>query len=57
MYIVVRNMKAQKKDNAEDPEVEKKPFSGEYKIGKGDTIKMGRLKFSVKDFRTDSHSA
>jgi len=57
MYIVVRNMKAQKKDNGEDPEVEKKPFSGEYKIGKGDTIKMGRLKFSVKDFRTDSHSA
>lgn len=56
MYIVVRNMKAEK-EKQEDPAIDKKPFSGEYRISKGDTIKMGRLKFSVKDFRTDSHIA
>ena len=57
MYIVVRNMQTQKKDNPDDALIEKKPFNGEYKIGKGDTIKMGRLKFSVKDYRSDSHPA
>jgi hypothetical protein len=27
-------------------------FSGEYKLNKGDTIKMGRLKFLIKDYRS-----
>lgn len=47
MFVVVRNVKSQ-------PQNEEQPrFSGEYKISKGDTIKMGRLKFLVKDFRSD----
>ncbi len=51
MFVVVRNVKSQ-------PQNEEQPrFSGEYKISKGDTIKMGRLKFLVKDFRSDKTSA
>lgn len=41
MFVVVRNVKSQQK-NVQD-----------YVLQKGDTIKLGRLKFAVKDFRTD----
>ena len=42
MFVVVRNLKSQAGNtNAQD-----------YELQKGDTIKLGRLKFSVKDFRT-----
>ena len=40
MFVVVRNMKSAQK-NVTD-----------YKLSKGDTIKLGRLKFAIKDFRT-----
>ena len=44
MFIVVRNLKSQSgATNAKD-----------FEIHKGDTIKFGRLKFCVKDFRTKS---
>jgi len=47
MFVVVRNVKSQ-------PQSDDQPrFSAEYKINKGDTIKMGRLKFLVKDYRSD----
>lgn len=46
MFVVVRNLKSQTNNVAED-----------YEIHKGDTIKLGRLKFCVKDFRTDSQPA
>lgn len=41
MFVVVRNLKSQNNSNAI-----------EYELQKGDTVKLGRLKFSVKDFRT-----
>lgn len=44
MFTVVRNLKSQSgATNAKD-----------FEIHKGDTIKLGRLKFCVKDFRTKS---
>lgn len=47
MFIVVRNLKSQSgATNAKD-----------FEIHKGDTIKVGRLKFCVKDFRTKSTQA
>lgn len=52
MFVVVRNVKSQPQN-----EEQLQRFSGEYKISKGDTIKMGRLKFLVKDFRSDKTSA
>ena len=51
MFVVVRNVKSL-------PRGEDIPrFSGEYRINKGDIIKMGRLKFLVKDFRSESIAA
>ena len=41
MFVVVRNLKSQSNSNAED-----------YELQKGDTLKVGRLKFAIKDFRT-----
>ena len=41
MFVVVRNLKSQSNSNVQD-----------YELAKGDTIKLGRLKFSVKDYRT-----
>jgi len=46
MFVVVRNLKSQSNNNAI-----------EYELQKGDTIKLGRLKFSVKDFRTSVQPA
>ena len=44
MFVVVRNVKSQ-------PQGDDQPrFSAEYRVNKGDTIKMGRLKFLVKDY-------
>ena len=48
MFVVVRNIK-----NKE----EQSDFSNEYKISKGDIIKMGRIKFQVKDYRTPREPA
>jgi hypothetical protein len=42
MFVVVRNLKSANR-NVQD-----------YKLGRGDTIKLGRLKFAVKDFRTEN---
>jgi len=51
MFVVVRNVKSL-------PKGEEVPrFSNEYCINKGDIIKMGRLKFLVKDFRSQFESA
>lgn len=50
MFVVVRNVKS-------DSHAEDQNFSGEYKVNKGDTIKMGRLKFLVKDYRSDKIAA
>lgn len=51
MFVVVRNVKSL-------PKGEDVPrFSGEYCINKGDIIKMGRLKFLVKDYRSQSIAA
>jgi len=52
MFVVVRNLKA--KEGQPEPASK---FVNEYKINKGDTIKMGRLKFAVKDYRSDSIAA
>jgi len=47
MFVVVRNLKSQTSNsNAQD-----------YELQKGDTIKLGRLKFSVKDFRSATQPA
>jgi hypothetical protein len=43
MFVVVRNLKSANR-NVQD-----------YKLAKGDTIKLGRLKFCVKDYRTETH--
>ena len=45
MFVVVRNLKSANR-NVQD-----------YKLGRGDTIKLGRLKFAVKDFRTENQTA
>ena len=45
MFVVVRNLKSANRNVQE------------YKLNKMDTIKLGRLKFSVKDFRTDTSQA
>jgi len=46
MFVVVRNMKSQQ------------PKSGmDYQLSKGDIIKLGRLKFAIKDFRTRTAQA
>ena len=50
MFVVVRNVKSQQQMKSE----EQPRFSSEYKVNKGDTIKMGRIKFLVKDYRSDS---
>ena len=50
MFVVVRNVKS-------EAHAEEQNFSGEYKVNKGDTIKMGRLKFLVKDYRSDQIAA
>ena len=48
MFVVVRNIK--NKDDETD-------FKNEYKISKGDIIKMGRIKFQVRDYRTPREPA
>lgn len=50
MYIVVRNGKSLQQNS----EQETGNFKNEYRLRRGDIIKMGRLKFLVKDFRSDS---
>jgi len=51
MFVVVRNVKSL-------PKGEDIPrFSGEYRINKGDIIKMGRLKFLVRDYRSECVAA
>jgi hypothetical protein len=40
MFIVVRNLKSSS-------------TKSDYKLKKGDIIKLGRIKFKVKDFRTE----
>jgi hypothetical protein len=47
MFVVVRNLKSQSNN----------PNALDYELQKGDTIKLGRLKFCVKDFRTPVHPA
>lgn len=44
MFIVVRNLKSSS-------------TKSDYKLRRGDIIKLGRIKFKVKDFRTDSSQA
>ena len=51
MFVVVRNVKSMPKGD------EVPRFSGEYPISKGDVIKMGRLKFLVRDFRSPTTQA
>lgn len=43
MFIVVRNLKSSSSKS-------------DYKLRKGDIIKLGRIKFKVKDFRTELSS-
>lgn len=43
MFIVVRNLKSSS-------------TKSDYKLRKGDIIKLGRIKFKVKDFRTELSS-
>ena len=51
MFVVVRNVKSLPKGD------DVPRFSGEYCIGKGDIIKMGRLKFLVRDYRSQNIQA
>jgi hypothetical protein len=44
MFIVVRNLKSSSTKT-------------DYKLKKGDIIKLGRIKFKVKDFRTELSAA
>ena len=53
MFVVVRNVK----NNGQGPEAQADRFSSEYKLNKGDIIKMGRLKFLVRDYRCDAVAA
>jgi len=39
MFVVVRNTKSAQNNL-------------DYKLGKGDVIKLGRIKFNVKDYRS-----
>ena len=50
MFVVVRNLKSQKNQQSEA----KPSFEHDHRLSKGDTIKLGRLKFRVKDFRTST---
>ena len=43
MFIVVRNLKSSS-------------TKSDYKLRKGDIIKLGRIKFKVKDYRTELSS-
>jgi hypothetical protein len=43
MFIVVRNLKSS-------------TTKSDYKLRKGDIIKLGRIKFKVKDYRTELSS-
>jgi hypothetical protein len=43
MFIVVRNLKSSS-------------TKSDYKLKKGDIVKLGRIKFKVKDFRTELSS-
>ena len=56
MFVVVRNIKSNNGTQPQ-PSVEEPKYKNEYRINRGDTIKMGRLKFTVKDFRSESHPA
>jgi len=44
MFVVVRNTKSAQNNL-------------DYKLGRGDIIKLGRIKFNVKDYRTKFVSA
>lgn len=58
MFIVVRNLKSQQRQTEQEQQaLAANPFMHDYKIQRGDTIKLGRLKFSVKDFRTEKQPA
>lgn len=57
MFIVVRNIKSQQLSQGNPAVNLIEKFKNEYRIKRGDVIKMGRLKFTVKDFRSDSHPA
>ena len=45
MFVVVRNQKSSHKNLSD------------FKLNKGDKIKVGRLKFNIKDFRTNEQPA
>ena len=51
MFVVVRNLKSQKPP--EDQPQQANSMLHDYRLQRGNIIKLGRLKFSVKDFRTD----
>lgn len=57
MFVVVRNVKSPQQNSGEQLPIETENFKSEYRVKRGDVIKMGRLKFLVKDFRSDSHPA
>ena len=53
MFVVVRNLKSQKPPEDQAIETQANSFLHDHRLQRGDIIKLGRLKFSVKDFRTD----
>ena len=57
MFVVVRNLKSQKPAEEQAIETQANSFLHDHRLQRGDIIKLGRLKFSVKDFRTDKQPA
>lgn len=56
MYVVVRNVKG-KQGTQESAQTTADTEKYDYRINKGDIIKMGRLKFLVRDFRSEHTAA
>lgn len=59
MFVVVRNLKSQpqQQNEANVDGSKKNSFAHDHRLARGDTIKLGRLKFNVKDFRTADQPA
>jgi len=58
MFVVVRNVKSQKApEEPQTHEQQQNSILHDFRLQRGNIIKLGRLKFCVKDFRTDTQPA
>ena len=57
MFVVVRNLKSQKPPESQEQPDNQQSILHDYRLQQGNIIKLGRLKFCVKDFRSDNQPA